>query len=493
MTEQTRPVDLDGKTYNRTFLIIVLLVGAFCTILNQTLLSTALPKIMSDFHITAATGQWLTTAFFLMNGIMIPVTALLINKISSKTLYIISMTVFLIGTVLAAVAPNFSVLLTGRIVQAAGAGIMMPLMQTIFLLIFPREKRGVAMGMAGLVIAFAPAIGPTLSGWIVDSFSWRVLFYMIIPITVIVIILAFMAMRKVVPLTNPSIDFLSIVLSTIGFGGLLYGFSSVGNDGWSSPQVIWWLIIGSIFVILFALRQLMMKEPMLELRVFRSPVFSLSVAVSSIVMMAMIGAELVLPLYIQNLRGESALHSGLMLLPGAIVMGLMSPVTGIIFDRIGARKLAITGIFLLTVGTIPFAFFTTTTSYVSIIAFYAIRFLGISMVMMPVTTAGMNALPNDLMSHGTAVNNTIRTVAGSIGTAILISVLTNVTKQGMPAKSMISTDPAGYGQKAIDASLNGMKAAFLVATCFCLVNLILTFFIKGKEKKKHDIPDRQVG
>lgn len=492
LTEQTRPVDMDGKIYSRTFLIIVLLVGAFCTILNQTLLSTALPKIMDDFHITAATGQWLTTGFLLMNGIMIPVTALLINKISSKTLYIGAMTIFLIGTVMAAAAPNFSVLLTGRIVQAAGAGIMMPLMQTIFLLIFPREKRGVAMGMAGLVIAFAPAIGPTLSGWIVDTFSWRVLFYMIIPITVIVILLAFMAMRKVVPLTHPSIDFLSIVLSTIGFGGLLYGFSSVGNDGWSSPQVIWWLIIGVIFVILFIWRQLMMKEPMLELRVFRSPIFSLSVAVSSIVMMAMIGAELVLPLYIQNLRGESALHSGLMLLPGAIVMGLMSPVTGSIFDRIGARKLAITGISLLTVGTIPFAFFTTHTSYVSIIVFYAIRFLGISMVMMPVTTAGMNALPNNLMSHGTAVNNTIRTVAGSIGTAILISVLTNVTKHGMPAKSMLSTDPASYGQKVVDASLNGMKAAFLVATFFCLVTLFLTFFIKGKEKEKHDLPDRQV-
>ncbi|MDD9149150.1 MULTISPECIES: MDR family MFS transporter [unclassified Sporolactobacillus] len=489
MTEKTRPVDLDGKAYNRTFLIIVLLVGAFCTILNQTLLSTALPKIMSDFHITASTGQWLTTAFLLMNGIMIPVTALMINKISSKTLYIISMTVFLIGTIMAAFAPNFSILLTGRIVQAAGAGIMMPLMQTIFLLIFPREKRGVAMGMAGLVIAFAPAIGPTLSGWIVDSFSWRVLFYMIIPITILVILLAFMAMRKVVPLTNPSIDFLSVVLSTIGFGGLLYGFSSVGNDGWSSPEVIWWLIIGVIFVILFAWRQLRMKEPMLELRVFRSPIFSLSVAISSIVMMAMIGAELVLPLYIQNLRGQSALHSGLMLLPGAIVMGLMSPVTGMIFDRIGARKLAIAGVSLLTLGTIPFAFFTENTSFVSIIVFYAIRFLGISMIMMPVTTAGMNALPNNLMSHGTAVNNTIRTVAGSIGTAILVSVLTNVTKNTMPAKSMLSTDPAAYGQKTIDAGLHGMTAAFWVAVCFCLATLFLTFFIKGKEKEreKHDL------
>jgi len=482
MTQKNTTVDINGKPYNRTFLIIILLIGAFCTILNQTLLATALPDIMKDFDITAATGQWLTSGFLLMNGVMIPVTALLINKINSRVLYISALTIFLLGTVAAAVAPNFSLLLTGRIIQAAGAGIMMPLMQTISLLIVPREKRGIVMGLGGLVVAFAPAIGPTLSGWIVDSYNWRVLFYMMIPIVALVIVLAFAAMKKVVPLTNPRIDYLSIVLSTIGFGGMLYGFSSVGNYGWSDGRVIWPLIVGCIFIVLFIWRQLVMKEPMLELKVFKSPIFTLSVVISSIVMMAMIGAELVLPLYIQNLRGESALHSGLILLPGAIIMGLMSPVTGLIFDRIGSRKLAITGIFLLTAGTLPFMFLTQHTSYASIIVLYAVRFLGISMVMMPVTTAGMNALPDSLMSHGTAVNNTIRTVAGSIGTAVLISILTNVTKHNAPSSSLKHTDPAQFMHKSIDAALNGMNTAFMVAIIFCLLTLVLTFFIKGKEK-----------
>lgn len=482
MTEKKQPVDINGKAYSRTFLIVILLIGAFCTLLNQTLLATALPDIMKDFDISAATGQWLTSGFLLMNGVMIPLTAPLINKINSKTLYIGALSIFLVGTITAAVAPNFAVLLTGRIIQAAGAGIMMPLMQTISLLIVPREKRGIVMGLGGLVIGFAPAIGPTLSGWIVDTYNWRILFYMIIPIVLLVIILAFVAMKKVVPLTNPRIDYLSVVLSTIGFGGMLYGFSSVGNYGWSDGRVIWTLVVGCIFIGLFVWRQLVIKEPMLELKVFKSPIFTLSVVISSIVMMAMIGAEIVLPLYIQNLRGQSAMHSGLMLLPGAIVMGLMSPITGLIFDRIGARKLAITGIFLLTAGTIPFMFLTAHTSYASIVILYGIRFLGISMVMMPVTTAGMNALPDSLMSHGTAVNNTIRTVAGSIGTAVLISIFTNVTKHGMPTKSLMTTDPAHYGQRAVDATLNGMNAAFIVAVCFCVVTLILTFFIKGKEK-----------
>ncbi|MET1249311.1 MDR family MFS transporter [Sporolactobacillus sp. STCC-11] len=482
MAKENTTVDINGKPYNRTFLMIILLTGAFCTILNQTLLATALPDIMKDFDITAATGQWLTSGFLLMNGVMIPVTALLINKINSKALYISALTVFLLGTIAAAVAPNFSMLLTGRIIQAAGAGIMMPLMQTISLLIVPREKRGIVMGLGGLVVAFAPAIGPTLSGWIVDSYNWRVLFYMMIPIVALVIGLAFAAMKKVVPLTDPRIDYLSIVLSTIGFGGMLYGFSSVGNYGWSDGRVIWPLIVGCIFIVLFIWRQLAMKEPMLELRVFKSPVFTLSVVISSIVMMAMIGAELVLPLYIQNLRGESALHSGLMLLPGAIIMGLMSPITGLIFDRIGSRKLAITGIFLLTAGTLPFMFLTQHTSYASIIVLYAVRFLGISMVMMPVTTAGMNALPDSLMSHGTAVNNTIRTVAGSIGTAVLISILTNVTKNNAPSSSLKHSDPAQFMHQSIDAALKGMNTAFMVAILFCLLTLVLTFFIKGKEK-----------
>ncbi|GAY78193.1 MDR family MFS transporter [Sporolactobacillus inulinus] len=483
MTEKNQPTDIDGKAYNRTFLIVILLVGAFCTILNQTLLATALPDIMKDFDISAATGQWLTSGFLLMNGVMIPVTALLINKINSRVLYIGALILFLAGTVTAALAPNFSVLLVGRLIQAAGAGTMMPLMQTISLLIVPREKRGVIMGLGGLVIAFAPALGPTLSGWIVDRYDWRVLFEMMIPIVVVVIILAFAAMKKVVPLTNPRIDFLSLVLSTLGFGGVLYGFSSVGNYGWSDGRVVWPLVVGAVFTVFFVWRQLVAEEPMLELRVFKSPIFTLSVVISSIVMMAMIGAELVLPLYIQNIRGESALNSGLMLLPGAIIMGLMSPVTGIIFDRIGSRKLAITGMFLLTVGTLPFMFLTEHTSFTSIIVLYAVRFVGISMVMMPVTTAGMNALPDSLMSHGTAVNNTIRTVAGSIGTAILISILTNVTKNDSPSKQLMHTHPSQYGKQMLDAALNGMNAAFIVAICFCVLTLILTFFIKGKNKQ----------
>ncbi|MFC4772458.1 MDR family MFS transporter [Enterococcus hermanniensis] len=475
-------VDIYGKPYNRSLLVAVLLIGTFCTVLNQTLLTTAFPTLMKAFDISASSVQWLTTGFLLVNGIMIPISAWLINKFSSKHLYITAMIIFLIGTITCFVAPNFSTLLIGRLIQAAGVGISMPLLQNIMLSIFPPEKRGAAMGMAGVVIGLAPALGPTLSGWIIDNYTWRDLFGMVIPIVILVLVLATFLMKSVIQLSNPSIDILSAFLSTAGFGSLLYGFSSVGNDGWGSVKVISFLVVGVIVIGLFVWRQLHLEHPFLELRVFKSPVFTIAAILSGVVNMAMVGAEMVLPLYIQNIRGESAFHSGLMLLPGALVMGLMMPITGAIFDKHGAKRLAIGGMFILAAATLPFAFLTKDTPVAMIVILYAIRMFGISMVMMPVTTSGMNALPMNLISHGTAVNNTFRQVASSIGTAILISVLTNVTKDNLPKASLLKELPLTYKDQAINATLSGYHAAFYVAVIFSIVGFFITFFLKANKK-----------
>ena len=474
-------VDIYGKKYNRSLLIAVLLIGTFCTVLNQTLLATAFPTLMKEFDISASTVQWLTTGFLLVNGIMIPISAWLINSFSSKKLYISAMTTFLIGTIICFIAQNFPVLLAGRLIQAVGVGLSMPLLQNIMLTIFPPEKRGSAMGMAGIVIGLAPALGPTLSGWIIDHYSWRDLFGMVIPIVILVLVLALFFMKSVIELTHPKIDAISAILSTIGFGSLLYGFSSVGDKGWLSKEVLGFLIIGIIFIFLFSKRQLNIEHPFLELRVFKSKIFTIAAVLAGVTNMAMIGAEMVLPLYIQNIRGESAFHSGLMLLPGALVMGLMMPITGAIFDKRGARKLAITGMFILTSATLPFAFLTSKTSVIVIVVLYAIRMFGISMVMMPVTTSGMNALPAHLISHGTAVNNTFRQVASSIGTAILISVLTNVTKNNLPTKSILEATPLAYKDQAINATLSGYHAAFLVAVIFGFIGWLITFTLAKKK------------
>lgn len=485
MNDDAQTVDINGQPYNRSLMVLVMLIGAFCTFLNQTILATAFPALMNAFNISTSTVQWLTTGFLMVNGIMIPVSAYLTSRFNTKSLFIISMIIFEVGTVMAWLAPHFSVLLAARLIQAVGVGINMPLMQNVMLSIYPPEKRGSAMGINGLVIGLAPAIGPTLSGWVIDNYNWRMLFEMIAPITGVVIIASFFFVKNVIPNEKPHLDWLSVLISTAGFGSMLYGFSSVGDKGWTSPEVIWTILIGVILVAILVLRQNHLDEPFLEFKVFESKEFTLATILSSIVMMAMVGVELVVPMYLQIIHGMSAFHSGLTLLFGALLMGVMSPVTGTLFDRYGAKRLAATGMFILTIGTIPFAFLNRDTPTIYIIFLYAIRMFGISMVMMPVTTAGMNSLPLHLISHGTAVNNTLRQVATSVGTAIMISVLTNVTKSNQPAHSLLTQSPLQYRSKMLDATLLGYHSAFLFAVGFAVLGFILTFFVtKGTGVRK---------
>ncbi|PFG29797.1 EmrB/QacA subfamily drug resistance transporter [Paramicrobacterium agarici] len=458
-----------SKPVNRNVVLAVLLSGAFVAILNQTLLATALPVFMHDLHVTANTVQWLTTIFMLVNGIMIPITAFLIQRFTTRGLFLTAMGLFAVGTLICAIAVNFPVLLIGRIVQAAGAGIIMPLMQTILFAIFPREKRGTAMGTFGLVIAFAPAIGPSLSGWIVDRFPWRVLFDMILPIAVIDIIIAFFILRNVTERTFPKLDVLSIILSTVGFGGLLFGFSAAGSAGWVSPRVIVALALGVISLVVFILRQLKLEQPILEFRVFKFPMFTLNTAIGMAVFMVMIGGATILPLYMQNMIGFSALDSGLALLPGAVVMGLASPFTGRIFDLFGARWLAIIGLTIVTVTTFMFSFLTTDTTFAYIAIVNAVRMLGTAMVMMPVTTAALNELTPNLIPHGTAMNNTMRQIAGSIGTAVLITIMTST-----------ALDPETFGTQGM---IHGVNVSFIVAASLGVASIIMAPFIKDYRRE----------
>lgn len=334
------------------------------------------------------------------------------------------------------------------------------------------------MGLAGIVIGLAPAIGPTLSGWILLNHTWRALFAVIMPIAAGVVLLAIYSMRKVLPTSNPKIDIPSIIASTLGFGGLLYGFSTVGDAGWTDFQVLISLAIGIIFVALFCVRQLRLETPLLELRVFKSRTYTLSVILTAVAFMSMVGVEMVLPMYIQTIRGESAFHSGMILFPGAIMMGIMSPITGRIFDKIGAKRLAVAGLFLLVAGSLPLVTLTANTPIIYITTIYTVRMFGITMVTMPVTTAGMNALPTHLINHGTAVNNTVRQVAASIGTAILVSVLSVVTKDATPAASGRLLDPIHYTNAMNNAVIAGYRAAFAVSLVMAALGLVLSLFLK---------------
>lgn len=444
-------------------LITILLSGAFITILNQTLLGTALPKIMEDLQLTESTVQWLQSVFMLVNGIMIPITAFLIQRFTTRKLFLTAMGLFSLGTLVAAISPNFSLLLVGRIFQGAGAGIMMPLLQTIMFLIFPIERRGTAMGMFGLVIAFAPAIGPSLSGWLVDHFPWRSVFYVVLPIALLNIVAAYFFLKNITEQTSPKVDVLSIILSTLGFGGLLYGFSIAGNAGWASAQVSISIIIGAISLFIFIMRQLKLENPILEFRIFTNKTFSITTGLGMIVFISMIGTAVILPLYMQNMLGFSALDSGLVLLPGAIIMGIMNPITGRLFDRYGARWLAIIGFSLLVVTTFMFTNLSIDTTFAYMAVTNGFRMLSISMVMMPVTTAGLNQLPPHLIPHGSAMNNTFRQVSGAIGTAMLVTIM---------ATTSIPSD-------GIEGLIHGVNMSFVVATGVSILGLLLSFYVKN--------------
>ncbi|MEK6268942.1 MAG: DHA2 family efflux MFS transporter permease subunit [Planococcus sp. (in: firmicutes)] len=443
-------------------LLTVLLSGAFITILNQTLISTALPPIMNDLKISESTVQWLQSIFMLVNGIMIPITAFLIGKFSTRSLFLTAMSMFAAGTLLAAVSPNFTFLLGGRVLQGAGAGIMMPLLQTILFLVFPVSQRGKAMGMFGLIIAFAPAIGPSLSGYLVDNYPWRSVFYVVFPIAIVIIISAYFLLKNVTEQTNPKMDFLSIALSTLGFGGLLYGFSIAGNVGWLSPNVLISLVIGAVTLFWFITRQLKLKEPILEFRVFKYSIFSIATALGMIVFSSMIATTVILPLFMQNLLGFNAFHSGLMLLPGAIIMGIMNPVSGALFDKYGAKWLLRLGFAILTVTTFFFANLSQDTTFLYLAVLNAIRMGGIAMVMMPSTTLGLNQLPDHLISHGTAMNNTFRQISGAIGTAVLVTI----------------TVTAASGS-SIAGAIQGVNVAFIVAGFVAAIGFLISFAIKS--------------
>ncbi|MGG3623402.1 MDR family MFS transporter [Bacillus gobiensis] len=463
---------MNQKTNNLP-IVIVLLTGTFIAILNQTLLTTAIPHIMNDLKIDANMAQWLTTAFLLVNGIMIPITAFLIEKFTTRKLFISAMSLFAIGTLICATAPSFPVIIIGRVIQAAGAGIVMPLMQTVFILIFPKDKRGSAMGMVGLVIAFAPAIGPTLSGWIVDNYAWETIFYILLPFTLINIGFAYFILRNVTEQTNPKVDVLSIILSSVGFGGILYGFSVAGGSGWGSMEVLGSFFVGGLSLFLFIWRQLHLPHPILEFRVFQYKIFTLSTVIGMILFMAMLGAATIMPMYMQNMRHFSAMESGMMLLPGAIAMGILSPVTGKIFDKIGPKILSVVGLSLVTLTSILMTNLTESTPFLYMSIVYAFRMMGLGIVLMPITTAGLNVLPRHLIPHGTAMNNTMRQIAGSIGTALLITIM---TQGAHTAANAPSTELA---------MIHGVNLAFVASTIISAVGLILTFFIQKDDSNRY--------
>ncbi|MCP3741016.1 MDR family MFS transporter [Rossellomorea sp. BNER] len=465
----------DDPSFNVKPVMISLIIGAFFAILNETLLNIALTTLMEKFSVSATTVQWMATGFMLVMGILTPISALMLQSFTTRQMFIGTMTVFTIGTIICAIAPTFTILLTGRVLQAVGTGLLIPIIFNTFLLIFPPERRGAVMGTIGLVIMFAPAIGPTLSGIIVEHLGWRYLFITVIPFALFSILFAFKYLKNVGEVRKPKIDILSILLSTIGFGGVVLGFSFAGEKeaGFLEPTVLMFIIVGVISLIFFVFRQLKLPEPMLDVRVFKYPMFTLATVLFVIIIMAMFSSEIILPMYMQGPLALSAATAGLILLPGAILNGLMSPVMGKLFDKIGPRKLIIPAAIVLTGTLFALTKIGMETPLWYIILGYILLMLSISAMMMPAQTNGLNQLPKRLYPHGTAIMNTLQPVSGAIGVSVFISIMTGRQQQYLESAATPS-NPETINQSLVA----GVELVYFIAFGFAVVGLLVTLFVK---------------
>lgn len=316
-----------------------LMLGAFVGLFSETALNMAFTNLMDEFSINASTVQWLTTGYLLVLGILVPISALLMQWFTTRQLFTASLLFSIIGTLIAALSPNFSSLLIARLVQALGTGLLLPLMTNIILIIFPAHKRGTVMGMMGLVIMCAPALGPTLSGLIVDHFGWEYIFWISLPLLLFTLGFGLTFIKNVANITKPKIDILSILLSTLGFGGIVFGFSNFADHSLSEIIVLLPLIVGFISLILFVLRQFKLETPMLNLRVFKYPMFTIGLIMLFLGMMIILSSAILLPLYLKGGLLLSATMAGTLLLPGSVINGAMAPVTGRVFDKYGPKLL----------------------------------------------------------------------------------------------------------------------------------------------------------
>jgi len=446
--------------------IATLLVATFVVILNETIMNVALQRLMVDLGVTAPTVQWLSTGFMLTMAIVIPTTGFILQRLSTRAVFMLAMGLFSGGTLFAALAPGFEILLLARIVQAAGTAIMLPLLMTTILTLVPVSRRGFVMGNVSIAISVAPAMGPTVSGLILEHFSWRFLFVFVLPIALAAFAIGARFLTNIGEKEKTRLDVLSVLLTVPAFGGIVYGLSQIGGEG-GSPAIAA-LAVGVLAMVAFVLRQLRLQKsaaPLLDLRAFTFRMFTVSVLLLVVAMIALFGSVILLPLYLQEVRGLTSLETGLTLLPGGLAMGLLGPFIGRLFDKIGPLPLTVTGSSLLVVALFQFSLLDAGTPVGWIVALHVGLSLGLALIFTPAFTTGLNPLPPHLYSHGSAIMSTLQQVAGAAGTALLVSIYAVVS--------------ASAGMVA------GMHAAFLTASVIAVAAVVLSAMMRKTAAADH--------
>lgn len=460
-----------GLTRTQMVMVVVFLAGTVFAVLNQTLLSPALPTIMADLGVDATTVQWLTSGYSLTEAVIIPFAAYFIGRFSTRQLFLGGMTLFTLGSLCAALAPSFPILLLGRVLQAAGTGSVMPMVFTVILLIFPREKRGTAMGIISLVIGFAPAVGPSLAGLLIDSVGWRALFVIVTALSALIVVVGFAVLKNCGDFKRVTFDPLSVALTTVGLVCLLYGLSSFSSsDNLALTAAL--IVVGAALMVLYVRRQLKLDTPMLQVRILRTRRYATTVVVIVIVQAALMGTGVIIPLYIQNVLGNSATVSGVAMLPGAVLGALMSFAAGKLFDRYGVRRMVIPGGIVMMAGAAGMSLLGIDTSIILVAIAYTVLVVGLQAIMTPLNTWGVNSLDNSVIQHAQGVSNTLNQIAGAFGTALLVSL--------SALSPVIAPEASPLEQQYL-----GQHIAFIAMTALLLLAFIVVIaLVKDKPAKE---------
>ncbi len=452
--------------------INLLLVAAFTVILNETVMSVAIRHLTLDLDISVVAAQWLTTAFLLTMSVVIPTTGFLLQRFTTRATFIAAMSLFTAGTLLAALASGFPMLLAARVVQASGTAIMLPLLMTTVMTLVPAAERGRRMGNITIVIALAPALGPTISGAILSVANWRFMFWFILPVALTALVIGVARMTNVGERGTAALDGWSLPLAALGFGGVVYGLSKFGEDAATrdSRVMALSLAIGGVALAAFVWRQLVMQRTdraLLDLRTFRSRVYTVSIILFVVAMAALFGAIILLPIFMQGVLGMTVLASGLFLLPGGLIFGLMGPVVGRLYDRLGPRPLVIPGSILLAGGLWGLvAVVSDSTNWVALLACHVVITAGLSLMFTTLFSASLGSLAPHLYSHGSATLATIQQVAGAAGTAALVSTM-----------SAVALSRLGAGASEAVALSGGIRVAFMVSAVLATAGIALTFLV----------------
>ncbi|MBF6352119.1 multidrug efflux MFS transporter [Nocardia flavorosea] len=475
-------VSVRGAGGGTPAVIRLLVIATFVVILNETIMINAIPRLMHDLEVTERAAQWVSTAFMLTMAAVIPVTGWFLQRVTTRRAYAIAMGVFLAGTILSALAPSFGVLLAGRIVQAGGTAVMMPLLMTTLMTVVPEHDRGRVMGNVTLAISVAPAMGPVISGLVLQIASWRWLFVLVLPIAGVVTWFGLRSLENVGEPESGAIDWLSVVFAALGFGGLVYGLSQFEAGSIATPALI--TVAGIALIGLFVARQLWLQRtgtPLLDLRVLRSATYAKGLVLMAVAFLAMLGSMMLLPLYLQNLRELSPLLTGLLVMPGGLAMGLLGPVIGRLFDRFGGRVLVIPGSIAITVALAGFTRIGIDTPYWLLLALHVVLMVGLAAAFTPVFTLALGALPEDLYSHGSSMLGTLQQVAAALGTALVVTVM--ATRAGSLEDS---------GVDAVSAQLSGMQWAFAVSAALAVVVIVTAVLLPNRSSAPDEAGDASV-